>query len=446
MRSLCVQRSLLLRTLFKDIANTRPLTTSIILRAPDGYNRTKSSRGEESDSEKWLRLMSDTESGFSSTFEDEDGNIISPRGNLSKATPLKSKKPVATTDRNTSFIDWKRVLFNGGNGGDGCISFLHTIHTEFAGPDGGDGGNGGHVILKANTNIKSLAGVRSAYRAESGQHGEGKDIIGRSGEHIFIEVPLGTLVRRFDGTILADLDIDGSMYIAARGGAGGKGNHFFLSNKNRHPRIAEVGGKGEEHRYILEMKCVAHVGLVGFPNVGKSTLLRAISRARPRVACYPFTTLNPYVGVVQFDDYVQLAVADLPGLIPGAHENRGLGIDFLKHVERCVCLMYVIDLSISEPWSQLEDLIHELECFKPGLSRKPHAIIGNKYDHPNAPENLEKLKEFLIQQAPEGTLPLPVIPVSAKFGGNIKEFIDHMRGLYDLYHEEKVENNESFEW
>ena len=181
------------------------------------------------------------------------------------------------------------------------------------------------------------------------------------------------------------------------------------------------------------MKTVADVGLIGLPNVGKSTILRAVSRARPRVACYPFTTLNPYVGVIEYEDYVQLSVADLPGLITDAHKNRGLGIDFLKHVERCLCLIFVLDLSLKEPWTQLQVLKNELEKFKPGLSRRPHAIIGNKLDDCEAEKNLEELQQYIRDTTPDNVLPLPVVPVSAKYGVNVKEFLDHIRGIYDLY-------------
>jgi GTP-binding protein len=344
-------------------------------------------------------------------------------------------------------VDWQQVLFRAGNGGDGCISFLHLINCLNAGPDGGDGGNGAHIILRADAQVKSLASVATLYRGDQGGHGEGKDIIGASGEHQYVPVPVGTLVKTMDGVTIADLDEDQSMFIAARGGRGGKGNHFYLSDKNRHPRVAEVGAKGEINEYILEMKCVADCGFVGFPNVGKSTLLRAISRARPRVACYPFTTLNPYVGVIQYDDYAQLSVADLPGLIPDAHKNRGLGIDFLKHVERCVCLMFVIDLSQDQPWNQIIALKHELECFKSGLSKQPHAIVGNKIDIAGASDNLLALKDYMNDVTPAGALPLPVIPVSAKFGENVKELADHIRALFDLYKLDKLnEEDTAFRW
>ena len=323
---------------------------------------------------------------------------------------------------------------------------LHLYRNEFAGPDGGDGGNGGHIVLQADKQIKSLANISSIYKGEDGVRGMGKDMIGACGEHIIIPVPMGTLVKTDDGEILADLDVNESMYIAARGGSGGKGNRFFLSNENRHPRVCEMGALGEINVYVLEMKTVAHAGFVGFPNAGKSTLLRAISRARPRVAAYPFTTLNPHIGIIQYDDYEQLAVADLPGLIQGAHQNRGLGISFLKHVERCVCLMYVIDLSSEKPWEQLDQLKYELEQYSQGLSKRPHAIVGNKLDTPEAENNLRLLREHIAASTPDGVVPLPVIPISAKFGTNIAEFLQHLRALYDLYNQPDEETDEKFVW
>lgn len=406
----------------------------------------RSDAGSESDSERWRRIISDSESGFVSTFEDDDGNELKPRGSLTNAIPLRKNKGKADDESRHHFVDFKRVKFKAGNGGDGCISMLHLFANEMAGPDGGDGGNGGHIVLRADTQTKSLAGVQSLHRAESGANGQGSDCTGASADHTFIDVPLGTIVKAHNGEILADLDEPGSMYIVARGGAGGKGNHFFLSDANRHPLVAEKGACGEEVAVFLEMKSMAHCGLVGFPNAGKSTLLRAISRARPRVASYPFTTLNPHIGIVQFDDYTQLAIADLPGLIKGAHLNHGLGIDFLKHIERCVCLMYVIDLSQDEPWKQLEALKYELEQYKAGLSKRPHAIVANKLDSEQSEKNLIAMREYIVGTTPEGALSLPVIPLSAKFGINVKEFLDHVRGLYDLYRHEKEENRESFEW
>ena len=405
----------------------------------------KEQSGHESESEKWRRLVSSDSGGYTTCFEDEDGNRLRPVGKITNAKALKSLKPRSQIQRKNSFVDWRRVSLHAGSGGDGCISFLHIKCNEFGGPDGGDGGPGGHIIARANSNIKSLSNVLSRYRAADGAAGMGKDLTGGPGEHIIIEVPVGTMVRMpATGKILCDLNVHESMFILARGGAGGKGNHFFLSDKNRHPRVAERGGIGERHVRILELRTLAHCGFVGMPSVGKSTLLRAISRARPRVAAYPFTTLNPYIGIIQYEDYTQLAVADLPGLIAGAHRNRGLGIDFLKHVERCVCLIFVIDVSTANSVEQLNCLKDELEKFRPGLASKPHAIVANKCDHPSAEAEISVLREYLASHTPSGSIALPVIPISAKYGSNIKELVDHVRALYDLYNESASEDG--FEW
>lgn len=418
-----------------------PANSSLICVSGQEKQRVSfASLGSESESERWRRLATDMSAGFTSTFEDEDGNIVYPKRKPTNAIALRSRKSSSTIERSSSFVDWRKVRFRAGDGGDGCISFLHLINCMNAGPDGGDGGNGAHIVLRADSQVKSLANMQASYTGDRGRHGEGKDIIGSSGEHQYVDVPVGTLVKNcHSDEVIADLDLNGSMFIAARGGQGGKGNHFFLSDKNRHPQVAEIGAKGEDNVYVLEMKVVADCGFVGFPNVGKSTLLRAISRARPRVACYPFTTMNPYIGVIQYDDFFQLSVADLPGIVVDAHKNRGLGIDFLKHVERCVCLMFVLDLSQAEPWEQLTALKQEMECFKPGLSKQPHAVVGNKLDSEFAEQNLHALRAHIEQMTPAGALPLPVIPVSGKFGQNVKELVDHIRALYDMYSNEKEE-------
>ena len=363
-------------------------------------------------------------------------------------------------------MDRTSVKVKGGNGGNGMIAFTSYFGKELAGPDGGDGGNGGHVLFKANKDIKSLSQIKKEYKGEAGENGESCSMVGKSGEHLIIDVPVGTLVKippvyiedpnlkdvkLKDITIVtatktvADLDEHGFMFLAAKGGTGGKGNQFFLTNENRHPRIAEAGANGEDLVYLLEMKVIAHIGLVGFPNVGKSTLLSAVSRAKPKVENEEFTTKRPNIGIVDFDDYTQIAIADLPGLIEDAHLNRGLGIAFLRHLERCVCLMYVIDLSKEDPVYQFEILKKELEFYKKGLSKRPHAIVGAKIDLPNSTKNLELLKSYLREHTPENEIPIPVISCSGKYGKNLKEFLNHCRGLYDLYNKPEVDEP-GFEW
>ncbi|GFT47291.1 mitochondrial ribosome-associated GTPase 2 [Nephila pilipes] len=337
------------------------------------------------------------------------------------AKPLRKVKSLSTEHRTQRFIDFKSVSAKGGKGGDGQISFLKLYRNPFGGPSGGDGGNGGHVIFQACGTVKSLEKVPVVLRACNGVDGKPKHMHGANGEHFIVKVPIGTMVKEND-IMLCDLNEQDAKFIAARGGAGGHGNHFFLSNENRHPDIAEKGASGEERKYDLELKIMAHIGLVGFPNAGKSTLLRAMSRARPKIAAYPFTTLNPHIGIVHYDDYVQLAIADLPGLIPGAHENKGLGISFLRHIERCSGILYVIDVSIESPLEQLACLKYELEQYQKGLSSRPHAIVANKCDSEGSNEKVEELKQNVT---------MPVFPVSAKFGNNVLTLLKYIRKLYD---------------
>lgn len=218
------------------------------------------------------------------------------------------------------------------------------------------------------------------------------------------------------------------MFVAARGGAGGKGNHFFISDTNTSPEVCEFGADGEDVSYGLELRCMAHVGFVGLPNAGKSTLLRAITRAKPKVASYPFTTLKPHLGVVHYDDYEQISVADLPGLIPGSHENKGLGIQFLKHAERCNTLLFIVDVSCDEPWNHYFTLIDEMSKFSAELVNRQKILIANKMDLPESEENLKLLR---------GKVNVPIIPISAKMGHNVAELLAEIRKLYDQQKEEE---------
>ncbi|XP_017885438.1 mitochondrial ribosome-associated GTPase 2-like isoform X1 [Ceratina calcarata] len=350
------------------------------------------------------------------------------RENIPK--PLRSVKPRAQTDTERSIVDLKQVRVIGGKGGDGQISFLHLWSNEYAGPDGGDGGHGGHVIFQATHDVKDLAHISSVLKADDGERGESKDCFGKNAEHAIVRVPMGTIVRNAEGKIIADLNREGMMFIAARGGSGGHGNSFFKSDVQQAPRISEYGAHGEDLQYVLEISSMAHVGLIGLPNAGKSTLLRAISRARPKVAAYPFTTLKPYLGMVLYDDHEQIAVADLPGLIAGAHKNRGLGIQFLKHAERCKILLFILDVTNDEPWADYDTLRHEISEFNIRLNDRMHLIAANKIDLPGAAEKLELLKEKLN---------VPIVPVSAKLGTNVSTLLRELRILYDKV----VENNEN---
>ena len=237
-------------------------------------------------------------------------------------------------------------------------------------------------------------------------------------------------------SVVDDVIQQGAVHIAAVGqigeikrarimgatGAGGKGNHFFISDTNTSPEVSEYGAHGEDMSYGLELKCMAHVGFVGLPNAGKSTLLRAITRAKPKVASYPFTTLKPHLGVVHYDDYEQISVADLPGLIPGSHENKGLGIQFLKHAERCNTLLFIVDVSCDEPWNHYFTLINELSKFSDELVNRQKILIANKMDLPEAAHNLKLFRE---------KVDVPIIPISAKMGSNVAELLVEIRRIYD---------------
>ncbi|XP_074537773.1 mitochondrial ribosome-associated GTPase 2 [Halichoeres trimaculatus] len=319
------------------------------------------------------------------------------------------------------FVDQRCVKLVAGSGGKGASSFHSEPRKEFGGPDGGNGGDGGSIIIKADRFVKSLAKLVPVCKGEDGQPGSSKNCYGRNGKPTYIYVPVGTVVKEQRKTVM-DLSEHGQEYLAVFGGAGGKGNRFFLSNENRAPMEATPGTQGEEKVLQFELRTMAHAGLVGFPNAGKSSLLRAISNARPAVAAYPFTTLNPHVGIVKYRDHEQVAVADIPGIIRGAHLNRGLGISFLRHIERCRCLLFVLDLSSPEPWAQLQHLRYELDQYEAGLSARPQAIIANKMDLPEAEEKLKTLRSLVTQR---------VIPVSALTGQNTEELILHLRELYD---------------
>ncbi|XP_014210209.1 mitochondrial ribosome-associated GTPase 2 [Copidosoma floridanum] len=346
---------------------------------------------------------------------------------------LRNTKPKSKRGTLQYFVDIKQVRVEGGKGGDGNVSFLQVWCNDKAGPDGGDGGNGGHVIFEVTPDIKDLSSVQSILKADDGENGGNKDCFGKSASHKIVKVPMGTIVRDVEGNILADLEEEGTKFIAARGGAGGHGNVFFKSDVNNTPKVAEYGAEGESYQYVLEIRSMAHVGLIGLPNAGKSTLLTAITRARPKIAPYPFTTLKPHIGMIQYDDYEQIAVADLPGLIPDSHKNKGLGITFLKHAERCAALLFIIDITHDEPWTQLEILKYEISQFNDNLNDRPKIVIANKIDLPQAKENLQLLQERIDE---------PIVAISAKIGTNVSTLLREIRILYDKYLTENQKNVE----
>jgi GTPase len=287
----------------------------------------------------------------------------------------------------SGFVDEVLINVRGGDGGAGAVSMRREAHTPKGGPDGGDGGKGGDVWLVADRNVASLLAFKDHphRRATNGQHGQGKKRHGRAGADLEVAVPEGTVVLDRERTVLADLVHAGDRYLAAPGGQGGRGNARFLSNKRRAPSFAEQGEHGEEHWLLLELKLMADVALVGFPNVGKSTLIARVSAAKPRIADYPFTTLEPHLGVVRTDDGFELVVADIPGLIEGASEGRGLGHRFLRHIERARVLVVLLDLAggpdgTTSPAEQERALLHELGAYQPDLLDRPRLLVGSRAD------------------------------------------------------------------
>ena len=286
----------------------------------------------------------------------------------------------------SAFVDEAQVHVKAGNGGAGSVSFRREAHVSKGGPDGGDGGSGGDVWLKADHNVSSLIAFKDhPHRpAGNGTHGMGKARHGARGGDLVVPVPEGTVVRGQEGKILADLVRAGDRYLAAKGGQGGKGNARFLSNRRRAPAFAEQGEVGEEFYLNLELKLMADVALVGFPNAGKSTFISRVSAAKPKIADYPFTTLEPHLGVVRLND-AEFIVADIPGLIEGASEGRGLGHQFLRHVERARVMLFLIDLAPSDerpPTDQLRVLTDELGRYQPELLARPQLVVGSKADAP----------------------------------------------------------------
>lgn len=282
------------------------------------------------------------------------------------------------------FVDECQIHVKAGDGGAGAVSFRREAHVAEGGPDGGNGGTGGDVWLVADNNVASLLSFKDHphRQAISGTHGQGKAKHGRSGTDLEVSVPEGTVVRELEGDVLADLNEVGARWLAGKGGQGGRGNASFLSNRRRAPAFAEQGEVGEEAWYNLELKLMADVALVGFPNAGKSTLISRISAAKPKIANYPFTTLEPHLGVVRFDEH-EFVAADIPGLVEGASEGKGLGHQFLRHIERARALLILVDLAPDDgrsPSEQQRVLLGELEKYEPALAARPRLVIGSRAD------------------------------------------------------------------
>jgi GTP-binding protein len=331
------------------------------------------------------------------------------------------------------FIDQVKVYVKAGNGGKGCVSFRREKFIPKGGPDGGDGGRGGHIIFVATKNISTLLDIKyqQQYLAEKGKHGMGSEMHGKNGKDLVIQVPPGTLIKDFEtGEVLYDLTDEGQKYIAASGGRGGLGNTHFKSATRQTPRFAQPGEPGEERTLQLELKLLADVGLIGLPNAGKSTLISVLSAARPRIADYPFTTLIPNLGVVQHSDYRSFVIADIPGLIEGAHKGTGLGFQFLRHVERTSVLLHLVDISEmaeGDPVKNLEIINKELELFRPELLSKPMAVAGTKLDIRGGGERLDRLAEYCEDKHYD------FFRICAVTGEGIKGLVHYLAGKVEEY-------------
>jgi GTP-binding protein len=340
------------------------------------------------------------------------------------------------------FVDRVRIVARAGNGGPGACSFLREKNMPDGGPDGGNGGRGGSVILVVDPHVNNLVRYRYSPHqfAKNGQHGGKKQMSGRSGEDCIISVPPGTVVSRLpeiapeeteiprapDDLVsmpsdpaalerVADLVKSGERFVLCTGGRGGRGNMNFKSSVNQAPRRYEEGEEGERGQFQLELKSIADAGLVGYPNAGKSTLLSRLSHAHPKIAPYPFTTLEPIIGVIEYPDFQRVTVADIPGLIEGAHDGVGLGHEFLRHIERCRVLLFVIDMAGSEgrdPRDDFAQLRKEVSLYQKELGERPYRIVANKMDLPGAAENLKKFEKKVRRKA---------IPIAADTGEGIEE-------------------------
>ncbi len=328
--------------------------------------------------------------------------------------------------KSKTFIDQIEVLVRSGKGGDGSMSFRREALVEFGGPDGGDGGRGGDVVFKASDHVNSLLSLYYDPKcfAQDGGPGQSQKMYGKRGKDLVVPVPLGTEVYDVDsGLLVADIVEPGQTAIVAKGGAGGFGNVHFKSSVNQAPTEHTPGGPAEERRLRLELKTIADAGLLGFPNAGKSSLLSAVSSATPKIASYPFTTLNPIVGTIVYKDYAKIRMADVPGIIEGAAKGVGLGLAFLKHLERSKVLVYVIDMAGTdnrEPWTDYEVLRKEIDEYSIELAERPFLVVANKLDVECAKENLERfVKETGVKP----------ICVSCETKEGVEEFMEELRKI-----------------
>jgi GTPase len=327
------------------------------------------------------------------------------------------------------FFDEAKIFVRSGDGGNGALSFRREKFIPRGGPDGGDGGKGGDVLITASSQSQTLQDYHfhQHFKAPKGTNGKGNDKHGRKGQDIRLIVPLGTLVREAETKqILADLTQEGQTLVVAQGGRGGKGNKHFATATHRTPRFAQKGEPGTEVWLLLELKVLAHIGLVGLPNAGKSTLLSQLSAAKPKISDYPFTTLTPNLGILEDDQGQRLTIADIPGIIAGASGGAGLGLKFLKHTERTQVLLFLIDGSLTggEPFISYQTLIKEMEDYNPALLDKARLVVVNKMDLPSAKDHWGGIKKAFKKNQ------LDVMPISAKTGEGIPALIDRLFTLH----------------
>jgi len=342
----------------------------------------------------------------------------------------------------TTFIDQAKIFVAGGPGGNGCCSFRREKFVPKGGPDGGDGGHAGSVWFEADPSMNTLLSFRyqQHHTAERGRHGEGAGKTGRSGEDLIVKVPVGTVVLDQDSVLqLADLGHPGDRFLAAKGGRGGRGNAQFATSTNQAPRRADPGEAGEERWVQLELKLLADVGIIGYPNAGKSTLISRISAARPKIADYPFTTLVPNLGVVSAGERT-FVIADIPGLIEGAHLGHGLGTRFLRHVERTKLLLHLVDVSPGtgrDPVHDVEVINAELESYRENLAGRPQILVASKMDVAQEPDRVTALERRAKK------MKVPFLKISAVTGAGIPELIHRTADLLDRLSEQARKSTES---
>jgi GTP-binding protein len=329
------------------------------------------------------------------------------------------------------FIDKAKIYVKGGDGGNGCVAFRREKFVPLGGPSGGNGGKGGDVILEASDRLTTLLDFKykKHFKAERGQHGSGSNKHGRKGKDLIIKVPVGTIVKDAEtGEILADLVKNGQKIVVAKGGRGGRGNAAFKTATRQTPDFAEEGEKGEEKWIELELKLLADIGIIGFPNAGKSTLISVLSHAKPKIADYPFTTLSPVLGVMELDRGRSVVLADIPGLIEGASKGEGLGHEFLRHIERTKALIHLIDISDfreREPEEAFEIINNELKEYSPQLLEKPQIVVGNKIDLLSDKSLIDRLKKYFENKG------YPFVAVSLATKENLDELKKKISDLYE---------------